>query len=319
MRKLVVLDGYTLNPGDLSWEGLERLGALTVHEHTPREAVLERSRGAEVLFTNKTVLGRDALEALGDLQYIGVLATGYNVVDLGVARERGVTLTNIPAYSTPSVAQTVFAHMLNVTQRVAHHAESVRQGHWSASRDFAYWDYPLIELRDMVLGIVGFGRIGRATAELGRAFGMRVLVNNRSPVQDLPEGMEEADLDRVFAESDFLSLHCPLTDENHHFVDASRLAGMKPTACLINTARGPLVDEAALAEALRDGRPATACLDVMETEPPPAGNPLFSLENCFISPHLAWATTAARQRLMDIAVRNLEAYLAGRPENVVGG
>ena len=315
--KIVVLDGQTLNPGDLSWEGLDKLGDLTVRERTSEPEIIEQASGAEVLFTNKTPLTRKTLAQLPGLKYIGVLATGFNVVDIVAARDLDIPVTNIPTYGTQSVAQMVFAHVLNFTQRVAHHAETVRNGKWSASDDFCYWDFPLAELHGMTMGIIGFGRIGRATANLAMAFGMKVLAFDNHNLPDIPEGITLCDLDRVFIESDIVSLHCPLTKENTHMVDVMRLAQMKRTAFLVNTSRGPLVDEAALAEALKDKAIAGAGLDVLEVEPPAEDNPLFALENCFITPHISWATRSARSRLMKTAVENLNAFLAGNPQNVV--
>lgn len=315
--KIIVLDGYTLNPGDLSWSGLEMLGDLTVFERTPEARILDRAADAEILFTNKTPLKADTVSNLPKLKYIGVLATGFNVVDINAARERGIPVTNIPTYGTRSVAQMVFAHILNFTQRVEYHARTVREGRWSECPDFCYWDFPLMELDGRTLGIVGFGRIGRATAELGRAFGMKVLACDASPLKDLPQGMTEASLEDLFAKSDFVSLHCPLTADNTHMVNADRLRLMKKEAFIVNTSRGPLIDEAALAESLKAGTIAGAGLDVLETEPPSAGNPLSGLRNCFITPHISWATRSARSRLMETAVRNLQAFLDEKPENVV--
>jgi glycerate dehydrogenase len=315
--KIVVLDGHALNPGDLSWQGLEALGECTVHERTPPEETVARAAGAGVALTNKTVLDRGVLEALPELKYVGVLATGYNVVDLECARERGVTVTNVPAYSTASVAQTVFAHVLELTHHVGTHSQSVHRGDWSASRDFCYWLEPVTELDGLVMGIVGFGRIGRQVAGVARAFGMKVLAFDAARPVEMPEGVEFAELDRLFSESDVLTLHCPLTPETKGLVSAERLAAMKPTAFLINTSRGPVVDEAALADALRSGSIAGAGLDVMHSEPPAAEGPLIGAPNCLITPHIAWASRAARQRLMDVAVDNVGAFLAGKPVNVV--
>jgi glycerate dehydrogenase len=319
--KIVVLDGYALNPGDLSWQVLEALGDCTVYERTPKELVIERAAGAEILLTNKVVLGSEQLAQLPQLRYIGVLATGYNVIDVEAARRHNVTVTNVPAYSTASVAQMVFALLLELTQQVGHHARLVREGRWSASADFCFWDRPLVELEGLTLGIVGFGAIGRRVARLGRAFGMEVLVHTAHPekYRQTEEGRPARfiGLDDLFRASDAVSLHCPLTEETRELVDARRLELMKPSAFLINTGRGPLVDEAALAAALNAGRIAGAGLDVLTAEPPPAGNPLLQAANCCITPHIAWATRAARQRLMATAVENLRAFLAGDPQNVV--
>lgn len=314
---IIVLDGYTLNPGDLSWEALNALGQCVVYERTAPSDVVARAQDAQIVFTNKTVLDGAALRSLPRLRYIGVLATGYNVVDVQAARERNVVVTNVPAYGTRSVAQHVFALLLELTQHVGHHAGTVRDGRWSASPDFCYWDYPLIELEGMTMGIIGFGRIGRAVARLADAFGMKVLAHDLYPPATLPSGVRLVDPDTIFAQSDVVSLHCPLTAENEGFVNASRIGTMKPSAFLINTSRGPLVNEADLAEALNVGRIAGAGLDVLAVEPPHADNPLLTAKNCYVTPHVAWATRAARARLMHIAVENLRSFLAGRPVNVV--
>jgi glycerate dehydrogenase len=315
--KIVVLDGYTMNPGDLSWKGLESLGECAVYERTPPERVVERAAGAEVVLTNKVVLDGAVMARLPDLKYIGVLATGYNVVDTAAARERGIVVTNVPAYSTRSVAQLVMALVLELAHHVGHHARTVREGRWTASKDFAYWDHPLVELEGLVMGIVGFGQTGRAVADMARAFGMRVLVHTRTPTAG--PGVEFVDLATLLRRSDVVSLHCPLTPETEGLVNAKRLATMKPTAFLINTSRGPVVNERDLAEALGAGRIAGAGLDVLSTEPPKADNPLLAAKNCFITPHFAWATRAARERLMKTVVENVRGFLAGRPQNVVNG
>lgn len=315
--KIVVLDGYTLNPGDLSWGRLEALGDCTVYVRTAPEGVVERAGDAEIVLTNKTVLSGDMIRSLAGLKYIGVLATGYNVVDVEAASVRGIPVTNVPSYGTASVAQMVFAHLLNLTQHVGHHARTVRDGRWTASADFCYWDMPLLELADLTMGIVGFGRIGRAVAELARIFGMKVIVYDVTIPAEMPEGCRMAELEEVFREADVLSLHCPLTPQTQKLVNEARLALMKPTAFLINTSRGPLIDEPALADALNAGRLAGAGLDVLSTEPPPADNPLRTAKNCYITPHIAWATRSARGRLLSIAIDNVAAFIAGRPQNVV--
>jgi glycerate dehydrogenase len=318
VMRIVVLDGFTLNPGDLSWAALQALGDCAVHERTAPEQTVERARDAEILFTNKVVLGRAEFAHLPRLRYVGVLATGYNVVDVAAARERGIVVTHIPAYGTRSVAQMTFALLLELTQHVGHHAQTVREGRWTRSRDFCYWDAPLVELDGLTLGLVGFGRIGQAVAQCALAFGMKVLAHDpAAPPPHPPPGVTWADLETVFRESDVVSLHCPLTAGNRGLVNAARLALMKPTAFLLNTARGPLVDEAALAAALNAGRLAGAGLDVLAVEPPRPDNPLLTARNCLITPHLAWATRAARERLLQVAVANLAAFLAGRPANVV--
>ena len=315
--KIVVLDGYALNPGDLSWEALEALGDCTVHDRTSPADTIPRAQGARVLLTNKTVLSGEILRRLPDCRYIGVLATGYNVVDVDTAAERGIVVTNVPTYGTRSVAQMVFAHLLNLAQHVGHHARTVREGRWARSPDFCYWDEPLVELDGKTMGLVGLGRIGTATAELARAFGMDVVGYDRLADPSAGGRCTPVALDEVFRRSDVVSLHCPLTPETEHLVDAARLRLMKPTAFLINTSRGPLVDERALAEALHARRLAGAGLDVLAVEPPPPDSPLVSAPNCHITPHIAWATRQARARLMAVATANVKAFLAARPQNVV--
>jgi glycerate dehydrogenase len=315
--KIVVLDGYTLNPGDLSWEDLKAIGPCDIFDRTSPGQILSRTAGAEIILTNKAVLNGETLAALPALRYVGVLATGYNVVDTAVARARGITVTNVPDYSTRSVAQLTFALLLELTHQAGHHAQSVRAGRWSRSADFCYWDFPLLELDGLTMGIVGFGRIGREVAKLAQAFGLNVLVHSRTRPPKLPTGAEFVSLETLFRRSDIVSLHCPLTPETNGLVNPARLALMKPTAFLINTSRGPLVDEVALAAALNCGRLAGAAVDVLSTEPPADANPLLTASNCLITPHIAWATQAARRRLMRIAVGNLRAFLAGSPENVV--
>ena len=315
---IVVLDAHCLNPGDLSWKGLEELGDCTFYERTPAGELAERVREAEIALTNKVPFSRELLMGQTRLKYIGVTATGYNIVDVDAAREQGIVVTNVPTYGTQSVAQMVFAHLLNLTQRVGDHAEAVREGRWASSADWCFWDFPLWELGSMTLGIVGYGRIGQATAQIARAFGMTVIAHNRSGI-DPAEGVRAVDMETVFRESDVVSLHCPLTSETTKLVNRERLALMKPTAFLINTSRGGLVDEKALADALNHGQIAGAGLDVLSTEPPAADNPLAGAKNCYVTPHLAWATRQARQRLLNLGVENVAAFLAGRPRNVVNG
>lgn len=309
--KIVVLDGYGLNPGDLSWKGMEALGELTVYDRTSPSELMERSEGAEALITNKTLISAENMEALPELKYIGVLATGYNVVDIEAAKARGIVVTNIPAYSTSSVAQMVFAHILNITQRVGHYAEENSEGRWTNNADFCYWDTDLVELDGKKMGIVGFGNIGQATARIAQAFGMEVLLYTSKEQSALPQGMRKVALDELFAESDVISLHCPLTPDTKEMVNAARLKLMKPGAILVNTGRGPLVNEQDLADALNEGRIAAAGLDVLSVEPANADNPLLGAKNCFITPHIAWATKEARTRLMQIAVQNLKSYQEG--------
>lgn len=315
--KIVVLDGYGLNPGDLSWEGMQALGELTVYDRTAPAELLERSAGAEVLVTNKTVITAEDMAALPDLKYIGVLATGYNIIDVKAAKERGIVVTNIPAYSTDSVAQMVFAQILNITQRVGHYAYANRHGRWANNPDFCYWDTNLTELHGKKMGIIGLGNTGKATARIAAAFGMQVCAYTSKPLSELPEGIRKMELDEIFRECDIVSLHCPLTPATKELVNAKRLATMKPTAILINTGRGPLVNEQDLADALNRGVIAAAGLDVLSSEPPLYTNPLLTANNCFITPHIAWATKEARVRLMDIAVENLKGYVKGEIVNNV--
>lgn len=317
--KIVELDGYAANPGDLSWDGLKQLGELTVYDRSAPEDVLERARGAQVILTNKVLITAELMDQLPELRYIGVLATGYNVVDIPAARKHGIVVTNIPAYSTMSVAQMVMAHLLNITNRVALHSEAVKQGEWQNCKDFTFSLTPQIELDGKTFGIVGLGNTGTATACIAQSFGMRVLAYSSKDRKVLMKmGIEKAEsYEQLFRQADVLSLHCPLTEETRHLVNAERLSLMKPTSILINTGRGPLVDEAALAQALNEGRIMAAGVDVLEEEPPRKGSPLIGAQNCFITPHIAWATKAARERLMNIAVANVKAFLEGKPQNVV--
>ena len=315
--KIIVLDGYGLNPGDLSWKGMEALGELTVYDRTSPSELLARSEGAETLITNKTLITAEDMASLPQLKYIGVLATGYNVVDIDAAKACGIVVTNIPAYSTASVAQMVFAHILNITQRVGYYADENKQGRWTKNADFCYWDTQLVELQGKKMGIVGFGNIGQATARIAQAFGMEVCVYSSKPQFVLPSGIKKMDLDELFAECDVISLHCPLTPDTKEMVNAERLSKMKSNAILINTGRGPLINEQDLANALNEGRIAAAGLDVLSVEPSVEGNPLLTARNCFITPHIAWATLEARTRLMEIAVQNLKSYLNGQIINNV--
>ena len=315
--KIVVLDGYGLNPGDLSWSAWEALGELTVYDRTSPSELLDRSVGAEVLITNKTLITAENMAELPSLKYIGVLATGYNVVDIDSAKARGIVVANIPAYSTASVAQMVFAHVLNITQRVGYYANENTQGRWTNNADFCYWDTNLVELDGKKMGVVGYGNIGKATARIALAFGMEVLVYTSKEQKDLPQGVRKVTLDELFSESDVVSLHCPLTPDTKELVNAERLKTMKPSAILINTGRGPLVNEHDLANALNEGRIAGAGLDVLSVEPSLADNPLLKAKNCFITPHIAWATKEARTRLMGIAINNLKSYQEGNIINNV--
>lgn len=315
--KITVLDGYGLNPGDLSWDRIAELGELTVYDRTAPEETIERSKDSEILITNKTRLDAETISRLPKLKYIGVLATGYNVVDVEAARRHGVTVTNIPAYSTMSVAQQVFALILAITNRVEHYASENHRGRWSRNPDFCYWDTPLTELAGKNIGIVGLGNIGKAVARIALAFGMRVTASTSKKQEELPTGIEKKELREIFAESDIVTLHCPLTAETEKMVGTPTLSLMKPTAILINTGRGPLIDEEAVASALREGRLGGFGADVLSSEPPAEDNPLLTAPNAYITPHIAWATREARERLMEIAVRNIEAFLEGKPENAV--
>ncbi|MDP9291278.1 MAG: D-2-hydroxyacid dehydrogenase [Verrucomicrobiota bacterium] len=313
--KIVVLDGFTLNPGDLDWGGLREIGDLTVYDRTPVAETVSRAAGAEILLTNKAPIRAADIAQLPALRYIGVLATGWNVVDVDAARARSIPVANVPGYGTASVAQLVFALILELTHRTGHHAQTVRDGRWAASTDFCYWDFPLVELAGKTMGIVGFGAIGKAVAAIAGAFGMKVIVSTRT-AQTVAD-IEFVPVDEVFRRADVVTLHCPLTTETQGLVNAQRIASMKPGAFLINTGRGALVVENELAAALDSGRLAGAGLDVLSVEPPLPGNPLPVAKNCLITPHIAWATRAARERLMTIAVANVRSFLAGSPQNVV--
>ena len=317
MIKIVVLDGHTLNPGDLSWAGLERLGEFVVHERTSADELLERAAGANILLTNKTPLTAETIGSLEDLKYIGVLATGCNVVDLEAARARGIPVCNAAGYSTPAVAQMVFAYILHFMNRVADHSAGVRSGKWQASEDFCYWDYPQVELAARTIGIIGLGDIGGRVAQIARAFGMSVLATTRRPERPAPEGVQWAGYDELFQASDIVSLHCPLTEETKALINARTLGQMKQGAILINTGRGPLINEADLAESLNRGWLGGAGIDVLNEEPPRYESPLFTAQNCLITPHIAWATREARERLMKITESNLEAFIKGEPLKTV--
>lgn len=315
--RIVVLDGHPLNPGDLSWEELEALGETTVYDRSSDDQVVERAQGAQVVLTNKAALDRSAIERLPDLEYIGVLATGYDVVDVDAAGERGIPVTNVPTYGTWAVTQMVFAHLLNLTQHVAHHSDTVKAGRWAESPDWCYWDYPLVELAGLTMGVLGYGRIGQNTACVAQAFEMDVIAHDPFVESSPIEGVRMVDLDTLFRESDVITVHTPLTPETEGMVDAELLGKMKRTAFLINTSRGQVIDEADLAEALNSGRIAGAGLDVLAKEPPEPDNPLLHARNVYITPHISWATRSSRARLMHTAVENVRAYLEGRPQNVV--
>ena len=312
--KIVVLDGYAANPGDLSWDELKSLGECIVYDRTAPSEVTERAAGADILLTNKVVLNADTIAALPHLKYIGVLATGYNVVDIAAAKERGIVVTNIPAYSTPSVAQMVFAHILNIVQ---HYTDEVRKGRWSSNPDFCFWDTPLIELRGKKIGIIGLGQTGYNTARIAIGFGMEVHAYTSKSTFQLPPEIRKTELDELFANCDIISLHCPLTDSTRELVNAARLKQMKPNAILINTGRGPLINEQDLADALNNGTILAAGLDVLSQEPPRPDNPLLTAKNCYITPHIAWASAAARERLMQIMLDNVKAFLDGKVINAV--
>lgn len=317
MMKIVILDGYSADPGDLSWEELEQMGELTVYDRTSPSETVQRAAEADIVLTNKVVIDREKIAQLPRLKYIGVLATGYNVVDIEAAHERGIVVTNVPAYSTESVAQMVFAHLLTVTNRTEHYAIQNRSGRWSASPDFCYWDFPLMELAGKTIGIVGLGNIGRRVAEIALAFGMKVKAVTSKSQEQLPAGIEKADLQTLLSSADVLSLHCPLTANTRHLINADTLRLMKPTAILINTGRGPLIDDQAVANALQKGLLGAFCADVLTTEPPSSNNPLLSQPNAFITPHIAWASTEARTRLLQIAIANVRAFASGKPQNTV--
>lgn len=315
--KIVVLDGFTANPGDLSWKGLEELGTITVFDRTKPGETVARAADADIVLTNKVIISREIMMQLPQLKYIGVLATGYNVVDIEAAHERSIIVTNVPAYSTESVAQMVFAHLLTVTNRTEHYALQNRQGRWTKNPDFCYWDFPHMELAGKTFGIVGLGNIGRRVAEIALAFGMRVKALTSKAANALPAGIEKADLEELLAKSDVISLHCPLTDTTRHLINYETLQQMKPSTILINTGRGPLVDDQAVASALAEGQLAAFCADVLTEEPPKADNPLLSQPNAFITPHIAWATEEARSRLLQVAISNVRAFLNAKPQNVV--
>ena len=318
--KIVVLDGHTLNPGDLSWDGLNKLGELVVHERTDQTptSVIEAIGDAEIIFTNKTLLPKEVLDQTPSVRYIGVLATGYNIVDIEAANAQGITVTNIPSYGTAAVAQFTLALVLELCHQVGSHSEAVRNGEWTKSKDFCFWNSPQTELAGKKLGLIGFGRIGQATASIARAFGLTILAHRRTRDPDhLPEGIHDVSLDELLAQSDIISLHCPLTPQTEHLIRRDSIAKMKDGVLIINTSRGPLVHESDLAEALNAGKVGGAAVDVVSHEPIKAKNPLLTARNCLITPHIAWAPLESRSRLMNIAVENLQAFLAGTPNNVV--
>jgi glycerate dehydrogenase len=315
--KIVVLDGYTLNPGDLSWEGLKALGDCTVYDRTPEDKVIERIGDAEVIFVNKIHITKEILNQT-NIKYIGVLATGYNVIDIDAAREKGILVSNIPTYGTASVAQMVFALLLEICHHVGAHDIAVKSGEWTQKSDFCFWNYPLIELADKTMGIIGYGRIGQAAGQIAQAFGMKVLAYKQHPNKELESNtMKFVELDELFAASDIISLHCPLVESTKGIINKNNISKMKDGVILINTSRGPLIVEEDLAEALNSGKVYAAGVDVVSIEPIQAENPLLKAKNIFITPHIAWAPIEARRRLMNIAVNNLVTFLKGKPENIV--
>jgi glycerate dehydrogenase len=319
MAHIVVLDGYTLNPGDLSWSEFDSFGKVTVHDRTPADQIIARARGAACVLTNKTPLNADTLGQLPDLKYIGVLATGYNVVDVKAASATGVIVSNIPSYGTASVAQHAMALLLELANHVQIHVDAVRAGDWTTNVDWCFTRAPLTELADKTFGVVGFGRIGRQTAAVAHALGMRIIAFDANETAPPPyPGFRFAALDDLLRESDVVSLHCPLFPDTQGLINRRTLALMKPTALLLNTSRGPLIVDQDLADALNEGRLGGAGLDVLSVEPPPASNPLIGAKNCLITPHIAWASRESRSRLMQLALGNLAAFLKGQPTNVVG-
>jgi glycerate dehydrogenase len=315
--KIVVLDAFAMNPGDLSWEQLKNIGDTEIYDRSLPEESIKRVADAEIILTNKALVNKDIMEAAPNLKYIGVMATGYNVVDITEAHKRNIVVTNVPAYSTASVAQLTFAFILELANHTALYAQSVKNGDWVRSKDFSYHLKPIMELQNKTLGIIGFGQIGQNVAKIALAFGMRIISSHKHPERDKMEGVTFVDEKTCFKEADIVSLHCPLTQDNFEFVNKQLLATMKPKAFLVNTSRGGLVNENDLAEALNHETIAGAALDVLSTEPPSANNPLLHAKNCLINPHVAWATFESRTRLMDVVVNNIEAFLKGKPVNVI--
>jgi glycerate dehydrogenase len=316
--KIIVLDGYTLNPGDLSWDELKRFGDVVIYDRTPVDKIVERATGAEIVYTNKTPLNKEVLNQLTSLKFIGVLATGYNVVDTQAAKDNGIVVTNIPGYGTDSVAQLTFALLLELCHHVQRHSDSVMQGKWSQSVDFCYWDYPLMELSGKTMGIIGFGNIGSKVADIATVFGMNIIANSKPETDESHrKNFKWASVDQLLEQSDAVSIHCPLFPETKGLINKERLRKMKKSAFLLNTSRGPIIVEEDLAEALNNGWIAGAGIDVLSVEPPSKDHPLFSAKNCIITPHIAWATKEARTRLMDVAISNLSAFINGKPVNVV--
>lgn len=315
--KIVVMDGKGVNPGDMSWKQIQQFGELIVYERTASEEIIDHVGDAEIVLTNKTVFDEDTIAKLKNVKYIGVLATGYNVVDLKAASKRGIVVTNIPAYSTDSVAQMTFAHILNVTNHVDHYARASRDGEWSRCPDFCYWDKPLVELAGKTIGIIGLGNIGMKVANIALNFGMNVIAYTSKKLKEIPNGINKASIDNILSDSDIISLHCPLTKQTRELINKDSIAKMKRGVIVVNTGRGPLVNEEDVANALHNGLIGAYCADVMCSEPPSADNPLFVEQNAYITPHVAWASKEARIRLMDIAEKNIHSFLSGKPINVV--
>jgi len=316
--KIVILDGYTLNPGDLDWDGLKKLGDLVVYDRTPADKVIERAAGAEIVFTNKTPVSEEAINQLSSLKFIGVLATGYNIVHTEAAKTKGIVVANVPGYGTTSVVQMTFALLLELCQHVQRHSDAVMDGKWTRSADFCFWDYPLVELTGKTIGIIGFGHIGQQVGDVATAFGMNIIGNSRTRTdQSHRKNFTWATVSELLRQSDVVSIHCPLFPETKGLINKESLSLMKKSAFLLNTSRGPIIVDGDLAAALNNDVIAGAGIDVLSVEPPPAGNPLFTAKNCIITPHIAWATREARARLMEITISNLSAFLAGTPVNVV--
>lgn len=315
--KIVVMDGKGVNPGDMSWKQIQQFGELIVYERTASEEIIDHVGDAEIVLTNKTVFDEDTIAKLKNVKYIGVLATGYNVVDLKAASKRGIVVTNIPAYSTDSVAQMTFAHILNVTNHVDHYARASRDGEWSRCPDFCYWDKPLVELAGKTIGIIGLGNIGMKVANIALNFGMNVIAYTSKEPKEIPNGINKASIYNILSDSDIISLHCPLTKQTRELINKDSIAKMKRSVIVVNTGRGPLVNEEDVANALHNGLIGAYCADVMCSEPPSADNPLFVEQNAYITPHVAWASKEARIRLMDIAEKNIHSFLSGKPINVV--
>lgn len=314
---IVVLDGYTLNPGDITWEGMEKLGCLTVYDRTPTDKIVERIENAEVVFTNKTPISKETFEACPNIKFVGVLATGYNVVDVVAAKEKGISVTNIPTYGTDAVGQFVIGLLLEICHHIAHHDKAVHDGRWENNDDWCFWDYPLIELAGKTMGIIGFGRIGQTTGRIAKALGMKVIAYDEYPNDAGKEFAEYVSLNALYSKSDVIALHCPLFPSTEGIINKNNIAKMKDGVIILNNSRGPLIVEQDLADALNSGKVYAAGVDVVSTEPIKADNPLLTAKNCIITPHISWAPKESRQRLMNIAVDNLEAFIKGEPKNVV--